>query len=800
MEPWDTCAKEQVHRIGSIQPFGCLIAIDLDSWCIVAVSNNIADWLPFASQEILSQNPGAFLPERLLEVHSKIQQDVPCYIFNVVVDGQDKTLDFSVFRSDHYLIFEGFVAQRLLDTCAGQMLVNARAGLRPLQTLTELSHYTLQLLQQMTDADRILMYRFDEEANGEVIDEFCRDGLTSRFVGLRFPSHDIPPQVRALYLRNPVRLIQDCGSDRIELIVAPQSCLKRAADLDLSFSILRSVSEVHVVYLQNMGVRSSLSLSIILNGKLWGLIVAHSVSQLRFSLAALQFFEILSGLISDRLALILQNKFDRIMTDAQRYLVKRPRVQDGVFGFYDYLESIATGLCRQFKAEKMIYADDTHVNVFPEAAIAEGELYRIAKAFFAKKRSKRIWASTRLAEDLDLNKEQMESYGGLLAIPLAEHQSVCWLLFLRKKIKQELCWGGNPAEGTFDEKKLSPRRSFEAWKEVVKGRSENWSATERELARRIRPLINQAQLQYLMTEQLKADGRAETLSFVLHDLGNAMAAIEGRSYYLTKFSERFELSKLVEKSIGFWHQNKALLVSVLGDRRYSAYQSLLNSMDRHVHKTEEQIKKISRDLKASIDVAVSLLNLNRRYATIGQSTELDEQGISLLQVLQDICLLIPETYFREGGRIYFRGCEGFFVGRLLRNDLLRILLNIVQNAIEACLARDELDEPQIKVSAETYEEHFVLVTVEDNGIGFDPDSKEALLFQGYSHKRGHAGLGLFGCRKILEKVGGDLHIDSAGPNAGAIARVILPGYDYRRQTNQGRRNDGQRPEVENTDS
>jgi light-regulated signal transduction histidine kinase (bacteriophytochrome) len=129
-------------------------------------------------------------------------------------------------------------------------------------------------MRALTGFDRVMVYRFEHDGSGEVVAESARTGLES-YLGLHYPASDVPQQARILYQRNWLRIIPDV--DATPSIIEPP--VDRAGQtLDLSMSVLRSVSPIHIEYLQNMGVAASMSVSILCRGKLWGLFACHHYS------------------------------------------------------------------------------------------------------------------------------------------------------------------------------------------------------------------------------------------------------------------------------------------------------------------------------------------------------------------------------------------------------------------------------------------------------------------------------------------------------------------------------------------
>ena len=146
------------------------------------------------------------------------------------------------------------------------------ADLNRASSLQELYDITARAVRALTGFDRVMVYRYDADYNGEVVAEAKRADLNS-FLGLHYPASDIPAQARALYEKNWIRLISDV--DYAPAPIEPADHPATGAPLDLTYSTLRSVSPIHLEYLRNMGVRASMSISLLRDDKLWGLIACH---------------------------------------------------------------------------------------------------------------------------------------------------------------------------------------------------------------------------------------------------------------------------------------------------------------------------------------------------------------------------------------------------------------------------------------------------------------------------------------------------------------------------------------------
>jgi light-regulated signal transduction histidine kinase (bacteriophytochrome) len=186
-----------------------------------------------------------------------------------------RPFDAILHRSGPYLVVElepharaGASTYRDYGTDTHQALLRLQGA----DSLADLLDAAVGEVRRVTGYDRVMVYRFDVDQHGEVVAEERRADLEP-FLGLHYPASDIPAQARRLYVANPIRIIADVAYRPAALVSAPD--LADAAPLDLTHATLRSVSPIHVEYLRNMGVAASMSVSLLQDGRLWGLIACH---------------------------------------------------------------------------------------------------------------------------------------------------------------------------------------------------------------------------------------------------------------------------------------------------------------------------------------------------------------------------------------------------------------------------------------------------------------------------------------------------------------------------------------------
>jgi len=476
------CDREPIHVPGSIQPHGVLLACAEPGLVVQVASENCASLLGLEPGEVLGRRVEEVIPGDLAATVAAVGAAEPRQVSGVVgLSGVPVDVDVVVHWSDGLLVLEIEPADGPLTVPNSYGLT--RAALSRITRTTdvqELYDIAVAEVRRLTGFDRVMVYRFDGDWNGEVVAEDKADGLNS-FFGLRYPASDIPAQARALYRRNWLRLIVDVGY-RPALLVPARNPLS-GAPLDLSRSMLRSVSPIHLEYLRNMGVRASMSISLLDRDELWGLIACHHYTgALRPPYEVRVAAELLGQSISLRLAEAVRLAEGNRVREARAVQVRltaaatnetRPAAlsltEDGLT-VQDLIPS--GGAVVSLEGIEL-----TVGNVPPPSAI--GAL--TAHLLDMESDVVGMDAVPRALPEVAAHKETM---CGALMVRLPGRQFVAWF---RPELVHTISWGGDPhnkalafAEG--GEVRISPRRSFERWQETVRDRAEPWTPSDVALA------------------------------------------------------------------------------------------------------------------------------------------------------------------------------------------------------------------------------------------------------------------------------------------------------------------------------
>ncbi|MEP7765467.1 SpoIIE family protein phosphatase [Sanguibacter sp. 25GB23B1] len=501
----DNCAREPIHIPGRIQPRGCLLAVRATDLVVLQCSTNVADQLGRPADTLLGRplaaaigTTGAQLVTRHLTTALRLQGRNPLLV-QVEVDGRTVEMDAIMHRPpaadggpDETIVVielerpEGPRPLTFANTY--EAVRDAVVDLNTAGSLDEIFEHAAHHVRRLTGFDRVMIYQFDEDYNGTVVAEAKQDDLNP-FLGLRYPASDIPAQARALYERSWIRLISDVAYTPAEIV--PTANPATGAPLDLTHATLRSVSPVHLEYLGNMGVRASMSISLMRDDRLWGLIACHHYAgphEPSFGVRAAA--EFLGSTLSLRLvAQVEENRLteSRRASDLLADLVARSR---------DELRPLGEALTDGDSLRSLTHADG--VVVFTEDTLTtagdvpDGLTCRTIVDWVCAQESELVVTDslTESAPELPRSAEAT----GLLAARLPDGQTVLWL---RHETSRDVDWGGDPHNKVLSrteggDVRLSPRKSFDLWREVVRGHSEPWSPDDIAAASSIRSHLVEA--------------------------------------------------------------------------------------------------------------------------------------------------------------------------------------------------------------------------------------------------------------------------------------------------------------------
>lgn len=473
------CDREPIHVPGAIQPHGLLLVAQAEDGRVIGGAGDIEDRL---ASEWLGRTLAELLGAETVASLADADPDEPVTLG--VVQGTREVLEGVARRQDERWLVQLEPQSSLWADAAHLLGWLDRAGgsFERASDLRALCDRAAVVFRELTGFDRVMIYRFLDDEAGVVVAE-DRDPTLDSFLNHHFPASDIPRQARALYVRNRIRVIPDVA-------YVPQP-LRPAAlrSLDLSDIDLRSVSPVHVQYLRNMDVAASASVSIVKDGVLWGLIACHNREPRTLSYGQRLACQALAGGFARQV---------RAKEEAEDYR-ERLRLRSA--------EDIVTGRLLADPAEQVLVEVGEELRRMLDAdgfAVLHGktlhgtghcpdeiDLREIA-GFVRKTGTGQLLHTHALSERFPAAEAYSDLASGLMAVVLSSEEPII-LLWLRAEHVTVVEWAGNPhkaanaATGT-----LSPRASFAAWREEVRGQARPWSLPEIEAVQRLTRALYEA--------------------------------------------------------------------------------------------------------------------------------------------------------------------------------------------------------------------------------------------------------------------------------------------------------------------
>ncbi len=521
------CDREPIHIPGSIQSHGCLLACDPSVTTIWQHSANAPGMLGVERQLNGMALVDILGPEALHTLRNAViasrGASHPSLIFALPL-ANGRAFDIAVHEHRSIVIIEFEVP----GAGSSETINLSRALISRISNIEDIDNlvaHATRLISGALGYDRVMAYRFDVSGAGKVISEVKRPDLES-FAGQYFPAGDIPQQARALYLKNTIRIISDSSGTRIPIIAGPGFDRE---PLDLSFAHLRSVSPIHCEYLRNMGVAASMSISIVVDGELWGLIACHHYSPKALPMIARVAAEMFGEFFSLHLQVLRQKLKLDTATRARQSLDRFLHLTSQHAHVGDVLREHLDDFARLLPcngAGLWVSGRWSGVGATPPDDAIPG----LAR-FLNTVADGRVWSTHMLSQRWAGAEAYYREAAGLIAIPLSRLPRD-YLFFFRKEVIQTLDWAGNPdktyASGPLGER-LTPRTSFAIWKQTVHMQSDFWTDTDLEIAEAVRAALVETVLRHneLMAEERdKADVRQRMLNEELnHRVKNILAII-----------------------------------------------------------------------------------------------------------------------------------------------------------------------------------------------------------------------------------------------------------------------------------
>ncbi len=759
------CEKEPIHILGHIQSHGALLVLN-DSLTILQVSDNTTTLLGRHPDNLLNQSVTTlFDPSQLQPLTSALSSKTSLHFVNplplmITVQGQPVSFNGIVHRNPQQaLILE---LEPSLDTGRDPQLSPLTSSLgqrhwhshvaktmiaqfQTISSLPNLLQTVAQEIRRLIGVTRVMIYQFDEQWNGCVVAEDRREDLIP-YLNLHYPASDIPKQARELYLRNPLRLIVDVYSQPSQIL--PTLYSATGTPLDLSFSALRAVSPMHIEYLKNMGVTTSFSISLLREDKLWGLIAGHHDSPRFLNYEMRQLCELLGQVISVQLTLLSKNQEYEFALGLKAY---QSELLDALSvhaePFVDILRKHQSALLKAVNAQGAVIAFQNQLTLLGDTP-TEAHLQALLN-WLPTYTQETVFATNSLSSIYPPAHSYKDTACGLLVLSIADH-SPDYILWCRPEVIETVEWGGDPnkpvsldAQGQpvpLDGQgvRISPRKSFDSWKQIVSLKSYAWHPSEIETATNLSSIKHIAANEIAQEELKQARDAAEVanrakstfLANMSHELRTPLNAVLG---FAQIFKQEKGLPKEHHEYIDIIYRNGDYLLTLIND-----------------------ILDLSKIEAEKIELYPTDFHLGQFLAEIVELFQMRTQQKEIAFVYEPLSSLPKGVHVDQ-------------------KRLRQVIINLLGNAVKFTKKGGVC----FKIGSEDPSSPYTLrFQIEDTGIGMTSEDLTQL-FQPFKqvgdeqYRAQGTGLGLSITKKLVEMMGGQLHVNSQ-LGEGTTFWMVLP--------------------------
>ncbi len=709
----------------AIQPHGVLIVLDSKDLKICQVSQNTYKWLKYHPQQLLNKSIDLLLDSNQIDDIKKCLTKDFNYINPLKLKINDREFQVVIHQHKEFIFLELELNKKAFKSNFFQFYQITSSIIKKIQksaNLSDLCTVIVNEIRALTEFDRVMIYHFGETQSGHVMAEAKRDDLET-FLNLHYPETDIPANARYLFSINYLRTIPKVNYTPVELPNHP----KTKEVFDLSYSSLRSVSPCHLEYLRNMGVNASLTISIIKNNQLWGLIACHHQTPKYVSYDIRTVCEFLGQIMSIELPSKEENQY-------LNHKIKIKNIQANLIHTLSKSNNLIESLIRNGKTIQ------TLVNAQGVAVCADDELF----LFGTTPSEHQIYT---LIDHLENDIEQdiyytdslpklyppahqfKEVASGILLLALTRVTRY-YIIWFRPEVIQTVQWAGNPQESIIieeDGKTMSPRKSFEQWQESVELQSLPWQKYEVQEAIEFKNSVVGIILQ-------KADELA-SLNLELQQINQELDAFT----YIASHD-------LKEPLRGIYNYSSFLLED---------YQDILDQEGRDKLNT---LVSLTKRMEGLIEALL-------HYSRIGR-TELTLQTVNLETLIDNILNLLRASYREKNWEIIIHKPLPKIVGDPILIE--EILTNLIVNGLKYNNQKHKKIEIGYLTQKDDFEPEKLtnIFYIRDNGIGIQEKHFNTIFrifkrLHGQNHYGGGNGAGLTIVKRIIERHGGKIWLESA---------------------------------------
>jgi len=713
------CEEEPLHIIRYLQPHAVLIACGLEDLKITNVTENVYEMIGWEVDQLLGITLDHLIPSEVLDiVHRGIKQENFRKINPLSLNFKNQKFNAILHLSENLLFLELELSiAKASSTQFLHLIDDAIQQVQRTDDIDTLLNVAAREIRTLTSFDRVMIYQFDENYDGDVVAEERSSNIES-YLGLHYPASDIPKQARELFLKNQIRVISDVGGTPVKIIPSTHPISKNP--LDLTYSIARGVSPVHLEYLGNMGVKATMSIAIKMDDQLWGLIACHHYSPKLIDYGIREIIRFLGQIISGHLSLQASQLFRQstlnsnlIRAQLVEQMSRDWNIEEGLtknkIKLTDINSSMGAAICMEGK----IYSIGKTVKEDELLALIQWLNEQIFDSFFQ---------TNKLSEHYPTAEKFREIISGLLAVRISQGMND-YVMWFKPEVAQTVSWGGKPdkiLEETENGLRMTPRKSFQKWEEKVAGRAESWKDYEIQNALVLRNDIKDFIFEkYREVRQLN------------EDLVDAYKELEQFSYSIS-------------------HDLRAPLRSIDG------FAEILS--EDYAEQLDDYGKSLLQIIKDNIKKMNLFIDDLLRLAKLGKN-DLQLVQLDLVPIIKDIELTL------RAGKIEDRNIALIIVEPLPqisgdRTYIYQLFQNLLSNAFK--YTQHEA-KAKIEIGGRVTNEETIYY-IQDNGIGFDQKYADKA-FEIFSRlvredEFEGTGIGLAIVKKIMQQHKGNVHVES----------------------------------------
>jgi len=740
------CDAEPIHIPGSIQSFGYLLALNKTDNTIQYCSENCAILFGKPLNQILG------MP--LTELFKKEEADsIAAYYakteeaekpFAVNLGNQSYHITAFSTKENTIMEFEPFSQEGIELPDLFFQTKRFAYSTEKADNLQMLCQDVAEETRKITGYDRVMIYRFDKDYNGQVFAESKIDSIEP-FLGLHYPATDIPSQAREMFLLKHMRILANVQATNVPLFASDENADNKS--INLSLSTLRSVSPIYIQYLKNMGVVATFTITLINQGKLWGLIACHHYAPKHIPYHV-------------RLAVHLQGVFLSSQIEVRQVADKFDLVNETEIKLEE-LQKIMAGSEQSLAEEQTLLQLKNLLNADAVVIAYKGSFYKNGLLPQDKKLySLMNWLETSVDQAIFQTSNLADSYprasdlgsevAGVVYLPIGT-QTKNGIAWIRRELEKTVNWAGDPTKPMNKDAEnqiLSPRKSFALWKEAVKGQSAPWQKPEIKAATVICSYI---QHQFHLAEMQEEELRYLTLNEKLQKANDELANMN----WISTHDLKEPLRKI------------QMYASIILEKHQADLPQLVITNITRMQSSAGRMQNL-------IDALLSYTKL------INDEKKLENSDLNL--ILEEILADFKETIEEKAGSLRWEKLPVIHGTTFLLKQLFE---NLINNSLkftkegtppDIIISSKVVDEKTMKENWPNSKHHYYKISVADNGVGFDPAYKKDLfkMFQRFhGQKFIGSGIGLSICQKIAEAHGGFIDADGE-EDKGAAFNIYLP--------------------------